>query len=286
MQANHPSEARAQLLTLWSEEPGNGRINLALARLAAADGDVAKAVRYYHAAVDGSWDANAQDARREARLEAAKLLLAHGQAVRAQSELIGIINDLPSDSGIITEVARLLISAGADARGLALLGRALALDPGNHTAARLAGQIAFRRGDYRTAREYLHADGVASDPGSEDMLAISDNILALDPFASGLARSERAQRARESLDIASGRLQRCGAVTPGVAASSQQDEDFAARLTAARKISPQRLARDAEALDGVMALVFDIERIQDPACGPLDARDRALLILSQRGVRQ
>ncbi|HTI38172.1 MAG TPA: tetratricopeptide repeat protein [Vicinamibacterales bacterium] len=284
MQAHHPAEARAQLLTLWAEQPGNGRINLALARLAAEDGDVGHAVRYYHAAVDGSWDSGAQAARREARIESAKLLLAHGQLVRAQSELIGIISDLPSDSGTITSVAALLVSAGADSRARALLDRALALDPGNRDAARLAGQIAFRSGDYHGAREYFRVAEV-SDAESKEMLAISEDVIALDPFARGLVHTDRVSRARECLEIAAERLHRCQLPATAPPGAPLRYPDQAARLEAARKLSVRQLTRDAEALDDVMTLAFDIEKIQDAQCGPMDARDRALLILAQRGVR-
>ena len=278
IQAHEPVEARAQLLTLWTEQPGNGRINLELARLAAADGDVRQAVRYYHAAIDGSWTSGAASARREARLEAAKLLLANGEHFGAQSELIALIDDLPADANLITRVASLLADAGAPARAKALLDRALALDRHNSTAARLAGVLAFRDGDYRAARDYLRASD-ASDADSQEMLAESEAVLTLDPYVRGLRRAERASRALKALDIASSRLQRC-ATGPNV------PDDLRDRVTAARKQSLRALTRDAEALDDVMSLVFDIEKLQDPACGSDAPQDRALrLIAGQRNGR-
>ena len=153
--ANRPVEARAHLLTLWAEEPGNGPINFALARLAAADGDVAGAVRYYHAAIDGAWESGAAAARRSARLELARLLLSKGQNIRAQAELIALIDDLPGDPALITDVGNLLIEAGADGRAMVLLQRALEIAPENARAARLAGQIQFRLGDFALAHGYL-----------------------------------------------------------------------------------------------------------------------------------
>ncbi len=278
IQAGEPVEARAQLLTLWTEQPGNGRINLELARLAAGDGDVRQAVRYYHAAVDGSWDTGAATARREARLEAAKLLLAHGEHFSAQSELIALIDDLPSDSGFITQVAGLLMDAGATTRAKALLDRALSLDRHNRTAARLAGTLAFRDQDYRAAREHLRAADSA-DADAQEMLMESDAVLALDPYLRGLRSAERARRALAALDVSRNRLHRCQ-TGDGV------PDDLVDRVTAARKKSERTLARDAEALDDVMTLVFDIEKLQDPACGADSPQDRALrLIAGQRNGR-
>ena len=149
------AEAQAQLLTLWTEAPGDGRINLQLARLAASANDEGDAVRYYHAAIDGAWESGVAVARRTARLELAKFLLSKGQAVRAQAELIAMIDDLPADAELITDVGRLLIDAGADARAMTLLQRALMVAPSYPRAARLAGGVAFRSGDYRLAQRYL-----------------------------------------------------------------------------------------------------------------------------------
>jgi predicted Zn-dependent protease len=274
IRAREPVEARAQLLTLWTEQPGSGRINLELARLAAADDDVRQAVRYYHGAVDGSWDSGAATARRVARLEAAKLLLVHGERFRAQSELIALIDDLPADPGAITEVAALLVDAGATTRAKALLDRALALDTNDRTAARLAGKLAFADGDYRAARDYLRAAD-RTDAEAQQMLADSEAVLALDPYLRGLRAAERANRGLKALGVAQRRVQRC-----------QEDveisDDLSRRLAGARKQSVRTLTRDAEALDDVMALVFDVEKLQSPACGHDGPQDRALRLIAAR----
>ena len=283
IQAREPVEARAQLLTLWAEQPGSGRINLELARLAAADGDVREAVRYYHGAVDGSWESGASNARRAARLEAAKLLLAHGERLRAQSELIALIDDLPADSALMTRIAGLLVDAGADLRARTLLDRALTIDPQNRAAARLAGTIAFRRGDYPAASSYFRTAN-ASDPDATRMLAVSEAVLALDPYSRGLSRAERATRAQHSLEAATDRLRRCE-TGAGSSTTPSPFDDLDKRVAAARKLRARTLARDPEALDDVMALVFEIEKRPDAACGPPDARDRALLILAERSGR-
>src|SRR4051812_47525381 len=116
--AGRPAEARAQLASLIVEDPGNSDVNLELARIAASEGDVDASVRYYHAAVDGVWRVNPMAARRQARIELARLLMGHGQQVRAQAELIALIDELPPDARIITDVGNLLVDAGAYARAL------------------------------------------------------------------------------------------------------------------------------------------------------------------------
>ena len=106
--------ARSQLLTLWSEAPGDGRVNLELGRLAAKDGDVPAATRFYHGAVDGAWDASAADARRAARLELARFLTANGERAAAQAELIMLSGDPPRDSASATQLGELRIATALE----------------------------------------------------------------------------------------------------------------------------------------------------------------------------
>ena len=107
-------EARAQLLTLWSETPGDGVANLELGRLAAKDGDVPGAIRFYHGAIDGAWIADAADARRSARLELARFLIAQDARAAAQAELIMLSGDPPRDQASAAELRALRIAAGLD----------------------------------------------------------------------------------------------------------------------------------------------------------------------------
>ena len=130
--AGRTLEAEAELQTLWTATPGSGTVNLQLARLYAGQGRVTEAVRYYHLAVDGAWPTNAAELRRQARLELARFLLAKNDRVQAQAELVALAGDVPSN-------------------------------PTDPAAARLAGEVAFDTGDYRSARRYLERVRVAGD---------------------------------------------------------------------------------------------------------------------------
>ena len=89
MAADRGPEARAHLLTLWANQPGNGPVNLELARLAATEGDMTTALRHYHNAIEGAWDEAPEDRRRHARLELARFLVDLKHATpQAQAELI------------------------------------------------------------------------------------------------------------------------------------------------------------------------------------------------------
>lgn len=286
--AGQHEQAQGHLLTLWGAEPGDGRVNLDLARLAAADGDVSGATRYYHAAIDGAWENGATVARRTARLELAKFLLQKGQAVRAQSELIALIDDLPDDPPLITEVAQLLVAAGAETRSIGLFERALALDPGNARAARLEADVQFHQGRYRIAHD-LFAEAQkngASLSGDEQMLlAATGRMPALDPFAARLTAARRLQRALDGLAIARTRIARCQAASlqpPDAAHLS----DLSAQADAFDALPRRRLERDPDQVTDLVNLVMEIEALPAKACGPDTPDDRALqLIAAQHGLQ-
>ncbi|MGH9409777.1 MAG: tetratricopeptide repeat protein [Vicinamibacterales bacterium] len=280
--ANHPEEAESHLLTLWAAEPGDGRINLDLARLSAAQEDITEAVRYYHAAIDGAWDVDAAVSRRNARLELAKLLLDRGQAVRAQAELIALIDDLPSDPALTTEVGRLLVSAGADARAVGLFQRALQLDPHDSQAALLEGEVQFRAGQYAAARQMLaqaSKEGAPMTASDQMMLDESTRVPALDPLALHLSTRERARRALQDLSIARDRLARC-APPPSQAGDAQHVADLSRRADDMAKLRQRQLERDPDQVDQMAALVFEIEALPAQTCGPLSNDDRALQLIA------
>ena len=62
-------QAGAYFLSLLESEPGDGLINLQLARLAVLRRDLADAQRFFHGAIYGIWDEDPDANRRQARLE-------------------------------------------------------------------------------------------------------------------------------------------------------------------------------------------------------------------------
>ena len=279
------AEARAQLLTLWSEEPGNGEVNLELARLAAAGRDVTAAVRYYHAAIDGAWEAGGPAARRKARLELAKLLMSNGQNTQAQAELIATIDDLPADASLITNVGSLLVDAGADSRARSLFERALSVDPAYGDAARRLGTLEYRSGNYRAAARYLReaASKEALGPPEQQMLDVTDKILALDPSERGLTTRQRAGRVLSALEIARLRFERCRSTTTVDAAAATRFGEIDERLEAAQRLRERDLLHDPDLIDQTMDLVSAIEALPSSLCGQPTTDDSALqLIWAQR----
>ena len=67
--AGHSEEAYNYFLGLWETQPGNGLINLRLARLATKKNDMQAAINYYRAAIYGTWEGDAPVRRRDLRPE-------------------------------------------------------------------------------------------------------------------------------------------------------------------------------------------------------------------------
>ncbi len=244
--AGRRQEAAAELQTLWNAEPGNGMVNLELARLYASQDEAADAVRHYRLAVDGAYDTNAVGLRRQARLELARFLLAHGDRTQAQAELVALASDQPSNP----------------------------TDPG---AARLAGEVAFDTGDYRTARRYLdRAKSAGLDPDGVRMLDLSTRVIGLDPYTRGISSRERVRRVVRAYQIASAALDRCAADQLAALRSRRDDLD--------PRIDERALAGDPDAVDDALAFGAEtMAAIDSAGCGGGPDDERALsLVFTQR----
>jgi predicted Zn-dependent protease len=274
-------EARAYLLTLYEAQPGNGPVNLELARLAAKSEDTAEAHRYYHAAIEGAWNDTAEAQRRSIRLELARFLVAHDAQLQAQSELIILEGDLPPDPDLQKTVAALMLDAGLASHAGRVYEQLLKSNPRDTAALAGAGQAAFEAGSYITAESLLSkaAAAGASDPELTRALSTARLIGKLDPYRRRLTLRARAGRAVEALTIAGARLESCAAARPDA-----QLSEFAAGIDAQKSILASPASRDLDAVDVAIDLVFRIEQISATLCGEPDGPDRALLLLArQRG---
>jgi tetratricopeptide (TPR) repeat protein len=275
--AGRDSEARAYLLTLWNDQPGNGPINLELARLAASRGDVATALRYYHGAIEGAWATRAESERRQARLELARFLVSAQALAQARVELVALDQDLPPDPEGRAQVASLMLAAGLEDQALDLYQRILADEPENASALAAAGHIAFEKGTYQTAAGYLSRaiEAGADTPDVRAQLETARSVLALDPFLRRLPLRERARRTLRALSIARQRLAACPADTTDPTILELRN----AVETALPSIR-RNLPRDADLVDSTIDLVVRIER-DAAACREATPVDRALLLIGQ-----
>jgi len=175
--AGHPAEASVYLSALLKRDPENALANLGEARIAAAQGKTADAMKLYRRAIDGAWPTGQERARIQARFELASLLQKSGQLRDAAD----VFRDL-----IKTDDRNADAYAGLGAVELALE---------NYQAARDA---------YEKDLQWNPSDGM-----SKRQLELCEQVLALDPNARGLRVAERYERSKELLQAEVMRLERC-----------------------------------------------------------------------------
>jgi len=295
--AGRDAEARAHLLTLREAAPGDGVINLELARLAGRIGAVTGASHYYRNAIEGAWEAAPDANRRQARLELAEFLVRQGTRAQAEAELITLAADMPRDPALHVRVGDLLMEAQQAQRAFDVYRAALRIDPASKRALQGAGESAFRMANYVTARRYFDAVA-AAEPGNVHVrgrLETITAVLALDPFRRGLPARERAQRAVRAFEIALSRLQACsaslGIALPGAEASPPNPEvpnaDGMQRLALELRetvpsVKVNTISRDPDALERVMDLVFRMEDGCEARCGEAGhGSDQALVLIAR-----
>ncbi|MGA8223607.1 MAG: tetratricopeptide repeat protein [Candidatus Acidiferrales bacterium] len=290
--AGRGDEARAYLLNLLSESPGDGQINLELARIAARQGAMPEALRYYHAAVYGVWDSDPIAMRWRLRRELCEYLLDHGAANQAVAELILLAeNTPPDDTEELKIVGNLLLRAQLWPRALSAFHSVLAAEPRDAEAMRGAGTAAFQLGQYLQAVEYFDRlpHDQAADSQVTQMIETSREILDGDPFRPGIPDDVRAQRAATALATAESRVQEC-ASGRGISLTDsppKSDLQTAYAMSQQKKTnwSEHSLRRFPDRVDEAMSIAFRLEDLATQTCGAPQGKDNALWLLGRsRGV--
>ncbi len=286
--ADRRDEARVYLLNLWEREPGDGTVNLELARLAVHKGNFGDAVRYFHNAIFGVWEENPEQQRRKVRLELCEFLLSRGARREAQAALIELAGDLPKDPRLYTHVGSLFLRAEDYNRALAIFRQALQLERRQPAALAGAGEAAFQMANYRDARRYLE-QAVRADPENQrasQLLETARTVLNVDPFRRGLSSAERARRAVQAFQQGLERLRKCSQTRAEALEGPQPMTELQVIYARAADMRPRirerTLRRDSGLLMSAMDLVFDIEEFAARACGSPTGTDLALLLVARQ----
>lgn len=289
MAAHRTDEARSHLLTLWRDEPGNATVNLELARLAVDENDSSDALRYFHNAIYGVWNRNPEEQRRQVRLELCRYLIRQGARYQAQSELIALAGELPSNAASHIRVAGLFLKAGDPARSLDEYRKALQIDRHSEDALVGAGEVAFRMGNYSLAAGYLEraTRAESAPPEAKELLKTARLVLELDPYNRRLPRAEADRRVLRAYQIASARLSTCMKshnISPKPAPNQQPNalQSLAQKGEKLRKKAHTYvLNRNPDLRLNFMDLVSGIEETTAKQCGEPSGEDRALLLIAR-----
>jgi tetratricopeptide (TPR) repeat protein len=295
------NEAQNYLLALWDASPGSGPVNLELARVASnKPTGFAEALRYYHSAIDGEWPESPVSKRWDVRRELCEFLLKTGRIEQARVETMALADNTPTDDAahqII--VGNLLLRSQDWNRALGTFRPLTSAEHPSPDAIAGAGTAAFNLGMYAAARDYLAKlpPDRKSQPAVQAMQTVSHEVLAADPYISGLSAKERAARAESAVQLATARAQSCIASNPNaapkatpngpVARAVAQLQQNAAQFDRMQKDWNERnLASFPDRLDDAMTLSFSTEAAAATACGEPQDKDRILWLLGRTKLGQ
>ncbi|WP_433983731.1 hypothetical protein RBB78_23235 [Tunturiibacter empetritectus] len=189
--AGHTEESFNYFLGLWETQPGDGFINLSLARLAAKKNDIQAAINYYRASIFGTWQGDGVLRRREVRLELSQYFIAHHDLSPARTELLIIGGNAPEDVPLSLTLAQLLEQAQAPHDALTYYRKVLTQEPKNQIALDSAARLEYDSGHFdeahRLMEQVIHQQETSPStrepitPSDKEMLEDSARILELAP---------------------------------------------------------------------------------------------------------
>jgi tetratricopeptide (TPR) repeat protein len=282
------SEAATYLNTLWTRDPQDAVINLALARLAVRQSSLDGALRYFHNAIYGVWPSNPDANRRSARLELIDFLTRQKAFPMAQAEILSLMQSEPARPPDLLQAAQLFTAIDDPGNALNTYQRVLEVDPKNFLALAGAGESALRLGRYRTAEQYFQKAAALNpeDTSSRQSIETTNLVLSADPFLRRISDAERNRRLLTAFNTAGERLHSCAAATgTNLTAPSQNPTDLPALEVRWLALKPQlrelRSAAETDLPDSILDLVFLIEQQTAPLCGLPSGLDLAYLLISR-----
>jgi len=287
-------EAAAYFATLHDAEPGDGFVNLQLARLEVRRRRPQQAIEYYQSALNGRWSGQGTELRLQIRLELAQYLISLGRTVEAQGQLLAAEGNSLDNPAALFKIASLLRQADDPTDALTAYQR---LE--HHRSASRSqvlaslnaeSQIAASLGKYKRAAQSLnrymirlHQHPSAGTPQQsrfvEQQLDQYQRMLQLIPFDS-LPPQQHDARILKDANIAHQRYANCLQALQSRNDPSANDPDLLALGTQWTQLGSPNL----HALEGNVGLQDRITTWTDQAeivtakiCGP-PTGDNALLL--------
>ncbi|HET6169184.1 MAG TPA: tetratricopeptide repeat protein, partial [Terracidiphilus sp.] len=152
-------EAAAYFSSLHDAEPGDGFLNLQLARLAVRRGESTQAIEYYQTALNGLWHGQGTERRLQIRLELAQYFMSLGRPLEAQGQLLAAEGNSLDNPAALFKIANLLREADDPSDALTTYQRVVShrsAVPAEVLASLDAeSQIAASMGQYKRATQAL-----------------------------------------------------------------------------------------------------------------------------------
>ncbi|MEZ2347929.1 tetratricopeptide repeat protein [Terriglobus sp. RCC_193] len=280
-------EAENYFVNLWQMQPGDGGINLELARLARQQGKSFNAIEYYRAAIFGTWSGDGPARRRDIRLELSSYLVELGQSKAARAELLIAAGNNPDASSQL-RIGEALEAAGAPKEAATAYRNASEDKVFAATAQAKLGELCYAQGDYQCSAEELTQALRKPSWTAEQKLRMStmqqnaERLQAL-MLSHDVASPLRAEHLLEAAQIAVTRVNGCLERHAGQADMLQLQVQWKALDTAKNRAA---LRHDDDVQDQYRTAIFNTERTAAAICGAPAGDDALLLYLADHPAKQ
>ncbi len=290
--AGHVNEAETYFLVLWETAPGDGLINLQLARLERSRGNASSAINYYRAAVFGTWQGDAPVRRRDIRLELSNYLIQRGELQAARAELL-IAAGNNADAPAQLAIAEALEQAGDPKDAMAAYRAAMQGGREGEVAEAKAGELCYRMGNYRCADDLLikalrYKQWTPEQVARMSTLQANAGRLQELSFAHDVPQQMRTAHLLGDVQMAQARLKACLAgrsVTTGQAAAPLQAIQTRWKELDSRR-NRKALPRDEVLQEQYGDLLWTTESAITRACGVPGGDDALLVYLHDHPATQ
>jgi len=271
-QAGRTQEAVVYFDTLHEAAPGDGMINLQLARLAVSQGNVAAAVDDYQASVDGTWNGDGVVRRREVRLELARFLIAQHRFDEARNQLLIAAGNAADNHPLQLTAAGLLEQAQGEADAYTLYRKAAAYRDTRTEGLAGAGRTAAAQSHYLLARNLLQmalsqpdfghlSDGERAAVHSQ----LGEAVAVLDLYpAENLPLHVQALRVMRAVQIVRRQIAACavaggsGVISPAPSPDQAGNQTGGSQTAAARTAGNQTATATPEQPHGALSSAISV----------------------------
>ena len=281
LQSEQAAEAEAAIDDLLSRDSTDGSANLLMAQIQVKQGNVARAMAFYHRAIYGQWHDDTAQHQMAARMDLVDLLARQDMPKELLAELLPLQDQLDDDVAAQMRIAQLYLLANSPPRAADLFREVLRESPENADAYAGLAEAEFARGNYPLAfRNFQAALRLRPD---DDALRkkrdLSNEVLALDPTRRGLNSLERYRRSLEVLSLAIQGLANCAGSAPPKKISDVLEQ---ANKALKRRVRP---AQQSDDVDSNLDLAQTMWGLRKQQCGqaPSEAEDPLALVLAKAG---
>jgi len=296
--ANRNVEAFAYFSSLHDAKPGDGYLNLQLARLAVKRNDSRQAIDFYRNALTGLWYGQGTERRFQIRLELAKYLMSLGRTLEAQGDLLAAEGNSLDNPAKLLEIADLLRQAGDPSDAWTAYRRVelhAGAKPPQVLQATLAGaQMSIALGQYKRAalaleryearaRQHPEASTAEKKQSVQRQLAQLQRLLQLIP-ADTLPPRQHAERVLMDRNIAHKRSLSCAAQMQAASTPNEDSTSLAVLEAQWKQLGPmtvEKLANDPALQQTLIAWTNQTEVLTEKLCGSPSGDDALLLKLAQ-----